>query len=57
MLCNVLHSWSWDASVNKMPMSVVYSSGETQNIQLSKIYSRLMGIGGMEKNIVGRGTR
>lgn len=55
MLCNVLHSW--DASVNKMPMSVVYSSGETQNIQLSKIYSRLMGIGGMEKNIVGRGTR
>lgn len=52
MPCTILHAWG--AAVNKMPTSLLYIPlGRDTTIHLSKKYNRLIGIGGLEKNIAG----
>lgn len=47
---------AWDAVVNNMPTFLLYIPVRRDtNIQFSKIYSGLMGIGGLEKNSAGNG--
>lgn len=54
MPCTIQHAW--DAVVNNMPTFLLYIPVRRDtNIQLSKIYSGLMGIGGLEKNTAGNG--